>query len=56
MKIQKLLFEEDGHTHEVVVAYKPVGEDVYNKPLHKGTLQECDEYIKTCLVNKEGDT
>jgi len=43
-------------SHEVVVAYKPVDGEVYNKALFEGSLEECEAYIKTCAVNKEGDT
>jgi hypothetical protein len=51
MKIQDTIFG----SHEVVVRYKPQGEEAYNKPLFEGTLEECKAFIKTCQINREGD-
>jgi len=51
MKIQDTIFG----SHEVVVRYKPYGEEAYNKSLFEGSLTECNAFIKTCRVNKEGD-
>ena len=39
-------------SHEVCVRYKARGEEEpCNKVLFEGTLQECEEYIKTCERN-----
>ena len=38
-------------SHEVAVCYKPHGEEPHNKVLFEGTLEECEEYIKTCERN-----
>ena len=51
MVIQQTIFG----SHEVVVRYKPHGEEAYNKPLFEGSLAECNAFIETCKVNKEGD-
>ena len=56
MKIQPFLMpDEEGNTHEVVVRWKAQGEEPFNKPIFEGALKECEEYIKTCQTNKEGD-
>jgi len=48
MEIQKTIWE----THEVVVRYRPIDGEAYNKPLFEGSLEECEEYIRTCEVNE----
>ena len=52
MVIQQTIFG----SYEVVVRWKAQGEEPFNKPIFEGALKECEEYIKTCQTNKEGDT
>ena len=51
MDIQKVMFGTQNVSHEVVVRYKPYGEDAYNKTIFEGTLKGCEEFIKTCERN-----
>lgn len=51
MKLQKTIWG----SWEVVVRYKPQGEEAYNKPLFEGTEEECEEFIAVCHVNRAGD-
>ena len=44
MQIQDLMFHV-GATHEVVVADKHEDGTAYNRPIFRGTLDECREFI-----------
>jgi hypothetical protein len=55
MEIQQVFMAGAGVSHEVVVRYKPLNGDPYNRPIFEGTEAECDEFIRTCTTNREGD-
>ena len=59
MKIQPFLIPDDeGNTHEVTVMCKAFGKDTeaVAKPIFSGSLEECEEFKRTCQVNRAGDS
>ena len=52
MEIQSTIFG----SCEVTILYKPTGGEIENRSIFEGSLEECNEYIATCQVNKASDS